>query len=198
MAPPEPARHLPPADFADRELPTEVLPADTRLFRIHASELGAIYFGRGGTQRFDDPEQRYGVCYAALSLEGAFAETCLRQVGARLVARAFLAARSVTKIELTADLQLVRLHGPGLARMGTTSAVSAGAYDAAQAWSRAIHQHPAAPDGLIFRSNHDNAELCVALFERSRERLEPKVASGLVDDRDRLAALLDRYGMGLG
>jgi hypothetical protein len=190
--------NLPPRDFAERDLPIEVIPARATFIRIHRSKFDPLYFGIAGDNRFDDPDNRYGVCYAARSLEGAFAETCLRQVGLRLVSLSQIAARSVSRLTMTAELRLMALHGPGLARIGATSAVSSGTYDISQPWSRAIHSHPAKVDGIVYRSNHDNSEFCVALFDRCRNRLSCGPAAGLLDDRARLAALLNRYKMGLG
>src|SRR5262245_34466205 len=117
MALPEPGP-FPPADFERRELPIETIPAGSHLFRLHRTDLGPLFFGSTGDNRFDDPTGRYGVCYLARTLEGAFAETCLRAVGSRLVAFSFLEARSCSEIEVTADLRLASIHGPGLARVG--------------------------------------------------------------------------------
>ncbi|WP_048707559.1 RES family NAD+ phosphorylase [Microvirga massiliensis] len=187
----------PPADFAARDLPIETVPASTTFVRIHRSSLAALYFGTSGDNRFDDPEGHYGVCYAARSLAGAFVETCLREVGVTLVPLSRLAERSATELVATAELRLVELHGPGLARVGATAAVSSGTYDISQPWSRAIHGHPANVDGIVYRSNHDNGELCVALFDRCRDRLRPGSRTGLMADRAALAELLDRYRIGL-
>jgi len=189
---------LPPADLATRDPPIEALPAGATFVRIHRSTLDPLHFGNSGDNRFDDPERRYGVCYAARSLEGAFAETCLREVGETLVPLSRLAERSATVVTVTAELRLVELHGPGLARLGATAALSSGTYDVSQPWSRAIHDHPARPDGIVYRSNHDNGELCVGLFDRCRDRLRPGAATGLMQDRARLAMLLERYKIGLG
>jgi len=190
-------RPLPPADLARRDLPIEVVPAGASFVRIHRTVLGALHFGASGDNRFDDPDGRYGVCYVARTLTGAFAETCLRQAGASLVPLASLAARSATNLRTTAGLRLVTLHGPGLARLGATAAVSSGTYDVSQPWSRAIHAHPAAPDGIVYRSNHDNGEFCAALFDRCRDRLEEGSTRELLADRAALAGLLDRYKVGL-
>jgi hypothetical protein len=189
---------IPPADFATRDLPIEVVPAGETFIRIHCSALDALHFGNSGDNRFDDPQGQYGVFYAARSLEGAFAETCLRAVGARLVPLSRLAGRSATVLRVETELRLVELHGPGLARLGATAVVSSGTYDVSQPWSRAIHDHPANVDGIVYRSNHDNGEHCVALFERCRDRLQPGTTTGLMQDRARLAKLLDRYKVGLG
>jgi hypothetical protein len=191
-------RLLPPADFATRDLPIETVAAGSVFLRIHRTDLGPIHFGTSGDNRFDDPDGQYGVLYAAHSLEGAFAETCLREVGATLVPMMRLALRSVTRVEVTAELRLVALHGLGLARLGATAAVTSGMYDASQAWSRAIHDHPSAVDGMIYRSNHDNGELCVALFDCCHPRLAARATEPRISDRARLAALLDRYKIGLG
>jgi len=197
-APPEDAGPEPPADLARRPLPLEELPAGTVLIRIHRSGLDPLHFGASGSNRFDDPRRGYGVCYLALTHAGAFAETCLRAVGAQYVALSFLEARAFAAIEATAPLRLVTAHGPGLARLGATSLISAGPPGPAQRWSHAIHDHPAAPDGILYRANHDNGELCVALFARSRDRLRVSAIDAITADRDRLASLLERYGVGLG
>lgn len=197
MARPKPGP-LPPANFADRDLPVETIAAGTRLVRIHRNELSPLFFGATTANRFDDPAARYGVCYLAATFAGAFAETCLRAVGARFVALAFLEARSFSQIEVTARLRLVSIHGQGLAQVGATAAVTSGPYTVAQKWSRVIHDHPSKPDGIAYRSNHDNSELCVALFEHVANRLTPIAPEPITKDRDRLSELLTRYKVGLG
>lgn len=197
MAPPEPGP-FPPADLAQRALPIDTISAGTRLFRLHRNDLGALFFGATGHNRFDDPAGRYGVCYLATTVEGAFAETCLRAVGARFVAFSFLEERSCAEIEVTTPIHLASLHGSGLAGIGATAAVTSGPHAVARRWSRAIHDHRQAPDGISYRSNHDNGEVCVCLFERARGRLQVFDTRPLTLDRNRLAGLLGRYKVGLG
>ena len=187
---------VPPADFASRDLPIEIVQAGAAFQRIHPTGLGALHFGISGNNRFDDPRREYGVFYAARSLGGAFAETCLRELGATLIPLARIAARSVSIIETTAKLRLVGLHGPGLARVGGTAALTSGTYDISQPWSRAIHTHPSIVDGIVYRSNHDNSELCVALFVRCRAHLRAGLSGPLAGDPNRLTVLLDRYSIG--
>jgi hypothetical protein len=189
---------LPPADFTHRDLPVEAVPVGTIFIRIHRAEFCALFFGASGDNRFDDPEGHYGVCYAARSLQGAFAETCLRDVGASLVPMSRLATRLVTEIKVAGELRLVELHGTGLARLGATATVTSGTYDISQPWSRALYRHRAEVDGVIYRSNHDNSELCVALFDRCRSRLEEGISRPLLGDRAALAHLLNSYKIGLG
>jgi hypothetical protein len=193
MVPPEP-----PADLADRDLPLDIVPAGVTLVRIHRREDAALFFGRTGANRFDAPDGTYNVCYLARSLEGAFAETCLRASGARFVGSTFLAERAWSSVRVVRELRLVALHGPGLARVGATAAVTSGDHAPARRWSKALHAHPARVDGLAYRASHDDGEVCVALLDRSRRRLGAPKARGLLDDPGRLAALLDRYRVGLG
>ena len=194
-----PERHkLPPRDFAQRELPIETVPRATSFVRIHQSEFDPLYFGKTGANRFDDPDGRYGVCYVARSHEGAFAETCLRAVGAQFVAATFLQSRSFAIIETTAPLRLALVRGSGLARLGATSVVSAGDHAISQVWSRAIHEHQSAPDGLSYRANHDNGEICAALFDRCREGLKVASSQPVLSNRAQIGAILDRYKVGLG
>lgn len=166
--------------------------------RIHHSNLGPVFFGATGGNRFDDPSKTYGVCYLATTIEGAFAETCLRTVGARFVALTFLEERSFAEIEVTVPLRLVSFHGPGLAQLGATGAVTSGPHTVAQLWSRAVYDHPSSPDGVTYRSNHDNGELCVALFDRSAAQLKEAGSEPIMNNRARLAGLLARYKVGIG
>jgi hypothetical protein len=76
--------------------------------------------------------------------------------------------------------------------------VTSGPHAVAQQWSRAIHDHPTAPDGIAYRSNRDNGELCVALFEQAGNRLAPTDPQPITMNRVRLAELLARYKVGLG
>ena len=197
MAPPSPGP-LPPIDLANRDLPVETIDAGTRLTRMHRSDLAPLFLGSTGGNRFDDPVRTYGVCYLATTLEGAFAETCLRTIGTRFVALTFLEERSFSEIEVTATLRLVSFHGPSLAQLGATGAVMRGPHSVAQLWPRAIHDHPSSPDGITYRANHDNGELCVALFNQAGARLKPSEPRPILEDRSRLAALLERYKVGLG
>lgn len=196
MAPPSSPE--PPADLPGRDLPINMLRTGSTLVRIHRRQHDARFFGRTGDNRFDAPDAAYGVGYLALTHAGAFAETCLRASGARLVSRSFLAERAWAQFPVLRDLRLVALHGAGLARLGATAAVTSGDHAVARRWSAALHAHPAELDGIAYRANHDNGELCAALFERSGGSLGLHRSEGLLEDRIALAALLDRYGVGLG
>jgi len=187
----------PPSGFKSRTLPIETFFAGSQLLRIHQSIHGALYFGRSGDYRFDSPNGTYGVCYTGMTAEACFVETCLTQVGATLVSATFLDARELSFIDVKEDLSLVMLHGTGLAPMGATSIVSAGPYDISQAWAEAIHDHPGNHDGIIYRTSHDDDEFGVAIFERSKHKVNQGSGIGLMKDARTIASLLNRYGVGL-
>ena len=111
--------------------------------------------------------------YAALSRAGAFAETFLRTPGRTLLDPALVARKAFAGIELRDALTLIELHGPGAAALGATAELTHGPlpYDLAQAWSKALHGHPIAADGLAYRARHNDDEICVALFDRAAARV---------------------------
>ena len=188
----------PPQDFARRELPVETIPAETLLVRIHHGDFNPIYFGSTEYNRFDNQNECFGICYLAKTIEGAFAETFVRGASDRARDLQFVQERSFSEIVATAPLRLSSLHGPGLARVGATSAVASGPYDDARIWSQAIHDHPAVPHGIAYRSKHDDDEICIALFDRALERVEAAGApQPMTADIPKLAYLLDRYGQAI-
>lgn len=148
--------------------------------------------------RFDDPEGHYLVCYLGTTLEACFAETFLRNPPVRILSLEDLGARCVTTFEVLRPVRLVQVHGPALARAGATVEVSGGlSYATSQAWARALWAHADSPDGLIYRSRHDDSSFCVALFDRAKGALAAAGNVGLGTDRLLLGRLLKRYSLGL-
>jgi hypothetical protein len=150
------------------------------LQRIHPVGSVPIFFGPGTgkppTYRFDDPEGKYGVCYLGASRLAAFVETFLRDLTIQVISEANLAARNISTIEVVRDVRVVKAHSEGLHQLGSTSAVGgakieytgatpADSYEHSQAWSRALHDHRDAPEGIAFHSSHDDSLECVALFD---------------------------------
>lgn len=170
---------LPPADLAEHPLPIEMVPAGTILQRIHQAGYEPIWFGPGTgkppTNRFDDPRGEYGVCYLGYTRIAAFAETLLRDRPSRVVSEANLEFLAISALTVLRDTPVVQAHSEGLVRLGTTAALSgaklefpgatpAQSYEHAMAWSRALHDHPDAPQGIAYRSSHDDSLRCLALF----------------------------------
>jgi hypothetical protein len=188
-------------ELPDR-LPLIRIRIGTRWVRIHARNRDALWFGptpaSPPVHRFDDPHGEFRVCYLASTIDVSFAETFLRNPPVRILGLDDLAARSAATVEVRRAMRLVPMHGPGLARLGaTTSLTSTTDYAFSQAWSRALWEHTGAPDGLVYRSRHDDSALCIALYNRARDGLAIVADDSLTADPRLLARLLKRYGLGL-
>lgn len=171
------------------------------VYRCHSIDHGYQFFGRSASYRFDDPQKEFGVLYLGETREAAFAETCLRNVGATLLSTRFLAKRAMIQVGMK-NVRLLQAYGSGLARLGQTALISASTQDAypeTQRFSREIYQHPDHVDGIAYMSRHDNEQRCIALFDRATGALPvPPDRKG----EDMLSApwlwdILERYGVGL-
>jgi hypothetical protein len=193
---------MPPQLNPPKRLPLLRVRAGTHWLRIHSLGKGGLWFGPAAgnppIHRFDDPQSRFRVCYLGTTIEVCFAETFLRNPPVRILALGDLAARSITTIQVRRELILVPLHGPNLARLGVTAEVASGNdYAQSQTWSRALWEHVGQPDGIAYRSRHDESALCVGVFDRAKDRLEVISEQPLTYDHKRLAVLLNRYGVAL-
>ncbi len=138
------------------------------------------------------------VCYLGTTLEVCFAETFLRNPPVRILALDDLAGRSIATVEVHRDLRLVPIHGSSLARSGVTAELVTGSdYVGSQLWSRALWEHSDEPDGILYRSRHDDSALWVAVYDRARDGLAIVRDHSLAEDPRQLAGLLRRYGLGL-
>jgi len=172
------------------------------LARVHRLEHHPVFFspGDGKTQvgRFDSPSGAFGVLYLAQSLEGAFAETVLRNPQRRLIDLAEITARATSVLGLSWVVRLAEMRGPGLQALGTGNAVSTGPYAPSGAWADALYRHPDKPDGIAYPSRHNPDQLCTALFSQPSVELEvlsgPTALTELLDD---VARMLRLYGKGL-
>lgn len=185
-----------------KRLPVARMAAGKRFLRIHAGGREALWFGpKAGhppLNRFDDPEGSFRVCYLGASLGVCFAETFLRNPPVRILGLKDLESRSLSTIEVTVEMRLVRLHGPGLAKLGVTGDVAGGDdYSGSQTWSRMVWQHRDQVDGILYRPRHDDSALCAAIFDRAGENLKTVAQTGLAADPHAVAKLLRRYGLGI-
>lgn len=188
----------PPADLAGRTPLMATLPEGTELHRFYPAGLEPIYFDKSLGGRLNAPDGRYGVLYAAAKPEGAFAETFLRTPGKTLLAPELIAAKAQALLKTLRPLTFVQLHGPGLARLGATAEVTHGGlpYDAPQAWSAALHDHPLQADGIAYTARHDDAEVCYAIFERAAAAITLEAQEEDLD-HDGFYLLAEHYGVGL-
>ncbi len=188
----------PPANLDQRDLPIDIITVGTPVVRIHQKIHPPLYFGQGALYRFDAPDKKFGVCYTAHDLKGAFAETCLRAVGDSFVSRDYLEDRYYSTLIANRDLRLVRLYGPGLSPVGATAAVTSGDYSVSQAWSKALYSHPNKVDGIAYKANHDNDQLCYALFDKVEKNMTIKNNFDFFEDINLIGFILDHYRVALG
>jgi len=188
----------PPADLSARALPMRS--TKRSWYRIHRLAYAPLFFGRSGDSRFDAPAGEFGVLYAAKDAHGAFIETFGHATGVRVVDRQELSARGLARIVPRRPLRLVDLTSSGLARLGADARLTSGeSYEPPHRWSLAIHEHPRAPDGLLYTARHDPSRVCVALFHRAETALTV-VSSGSLGDPSNdvlVARILDTYDFGL-
>ena len=184
---------LPPADLATRRLPIHHIVSDRPLYRVHSHAHGPIYFGKGPVHRFDSPTRAFGVLYLGKDLRCAFVETLLRDPRLKIVSQAEVDARRWSVLVFRRRLRLAMLFGPGLQRVGTTAGVSTGTLSISRAWAQALHDHRDAVDGIAYQSRHDNAQRCVALFERAGDTIRLKL-EGQTFDPAWLDKTLELYG----
>ena len=168
----------PPRDIAERALPIKELRGS--VFRIHRSTRECLYFNKDATGRFDDPLKHYGVLYASLTPDAAFAEVFLRQLSLMLVQETDLQERSLTEIGCR-GIRCVDLTGPGLRRISCDNRISTEIpYQTTGLWSRALFDHPAQPASIIYLSRHNPRFKCLALFDKCHTRLKLKSTVGLL------------------
>ncbi|WP_246704686.1 RES domain-containing protein [Rhizobium sp. P32RR-XVIII] len=93
----------------------------------------------------------------------------MRTPGHSLIDLGYLRRKAYVRPGVARDLRLVRMAGPGLAILGATDEVThAGLpYDASQAWSNVLAEHPVNADGIAYHGCHDDTQICFALFERA-------------------------------
>jgi hypothetical protein len=190
--------HEPPADLRHRE----PLLLETRQpwFRSYRLIQEPLRLSRSALNRFDDPQMKYGVLYLAEDEHGAFIETFGQSTGITSVTVSALSRRGLVRVEADRALSLMNLADMGgLARVGADGRLCAGDRAIAQRWSRALHDHPAGPDGLYYPARHDLSRRVCALFDHvtpalSAVPLGPWDAPG---HRSLLGAILDAYGFAL-
>jgi hypothetical protein len=189
---------LPPSDLSSRRPEILTLPNDVVVERIFAAAFDPIHFDRGRNGRLNAPDGAYGVLYVAQQLRGAFAETFLREPSRTLLPLDLIRRKARVRLRLSRRLTLIDLRGYGLARVGATAEIVHGGlpYDAPQAWSKALHDHPLAPDGIAYTARHDDGALCYALFDRSADSLT-EFARERDLDQDWFWELAEKYGVGL-
>jgi hypothetical protein len=194
------ARHPePPPTLASIRL--LIRPIAASWFRLHSVRYDALHFGKDPLNRFDAPAGQFGVLYVGRDPHCAFIETFGHETGRTpFVTEAELRSGELSIVETTRALRLVDLRGEGLARMGADAALIVGPDCAlSRRWALALHDHPRAPDGVLYRARHDPARTCAAIFDRAKSVTTAKRSGTLLDPKNAplLGKILDAYGYGL-
>jgi RES domain-containing protein len=151
-----------------------------KLLRIGPARFPSlVYFSRATQYRFDAPDRSYGVMYAALEFKTCFAEVLLRDSlltdpNPTLFESDLAQLVVATLGPVRRRLRLARLLGP-MPNLGIDGQISTHHdYVVTQAWSKALHDHPASVDGLLFTSRMNSPALSVAIFERGSKGLRER------------------------
>lgn len=187
----------PPPWLTTAPLPLIPLEPADELFRIHTSTRAPVFFGPGKRvpplYRFDPASRRFGILYAGLSFEAALAETILRNPSIRSVRLSEITTRSVSRLRVDRSLRMVKMYDEGLSQLGLDSAISTGPYEPCGLWSDALWDHRDRPGGIAYRSRHDPAQICLAIFQRGMAfTAAPK--EPLMSHRHEIQRILARYG----
>jgi hypothetical protein len=187
----------PPADIASRKLPLVRLSG--QIYRVHQSKYSALFFGKDGSCRFDDPLKKYGVLYASLKPDAAFAEVFLRRLDQILIEEQSIWERSLATIRLE-SLTFVDLTGDGLRRISCDNRISTELpYGTSSLWSRALFEHPRKPAGIVYRSRHNPKLKCLAVFSTHSNKLKLVNSTNLLSTslRSWTVRQLNRYNISI-
>jgi RES domain len=177
-SPPEPGALDPLIDVWDIGRP---------IVRCHDARFAASEFNRTTSEgRFRPVRARgriVGTFYGAEDDRGALAESVFRPVPVagpdKLVARARLVPVMISTLRCDRILRLASLHGNGLPRLGASRAQlidsEADHYPVLAGWGQALHDCPAAPDGLVWRSRHYDDSYTLLLFADRGRRSQLRV-----------------------
>ena len=150
--------------------------------RCHPSTFGATEFNPRARTPGRFRPVRLGrrvvpTLYAADEISGAISETVLHDVPIDAPVKTVRMGRFeialLSTIAPKRDLTLIRLHGNGFHRIRASRSQliesDADCYPQLAAWGQALHDCPAHPDGLLWRSRHyDDAYACVLFGDRVR------------------------------
>jgi RES domain len=161
--------------------------AGRTIVRCHDTRFGATEFNRTASEgRFRPVRSRrriVGTVYGAQDDAGAIAESVFRPVpvgtAVRQVGRARLVPVMISTLASSRTLRLASLHGNGLRRVGASRAQlidsEADKYAALAAWGQALHDCPATPDGIVWRSRHYDDSYTFVLFGDRLRRNELQI-----------------------
>ncbi|QPI52099.1 RES family NAD+ phosphorylase [Massilia antarctica] len=174
-----------------------------RLLRLSRFPATEPYWGKSKAYRFDDPAEVFGVTYAALMLDVAFAETILHQSGqfsdgAWFIDEKNIAARHIVGYQRPNKplLALVNLTGSCLKALGLNNDLcSSDDYTDSMLVSASLHDQLPDVDGIMYVSRQMNTGRAVALFERSCLRRSSTVMP--LKNHPAYGALLSKFNVAI-
>ena len=173
----------PPDDLHERDL--DLVEFDSTLWRIADREYreSPLHFGSTGRNRFDAPDNSYGVCYLALAFRGAFLETLGRDLHINFVTPEALSRRVAAIVCVEPSVRLVDLTNQRLRLLGADSRLNSTMdRELTQRWSNALRAHPAKPAGILYRSRLDPEQRSVAAFERASHHFSVEDTTALSEE----------------
>lgn len=138
-------------------------------------------FRASGSYRFDDPGRAYQTLYCASEFVTCMTETLPRNSTRLRVPQTWLGERSLVAMLVDVmKLSLVDLFSSkALATLELDLAIVAGDdYRTTQALARLIHDHPSAPDGIVYRSRFSPDADALVLFERTKRKKAVRLYPG--------------------
>jgi hypothetical protein len=191
---------LPQPGFAERDLDIVAIGPELAWSRLsknhHPDPLGYGWSPSRFSDPGTDPTRRFAIIYFGATLKVCFLEAVLRDKGDGRVAtmpieEGELLTWNRVQVSARRPLRLVDLREDGPVRMGIpTDAVRAADQRLGRIWSRALWEHDAAPDGMIYPSRlngHDN----IALYDRALVKLATQTTAPLMSFRDEMARIID-------
>jgi len=158
-----------------------------RFYRFNPINYSSsLYFSMSKQFRFDDPDGKFGVLYAATQADAAFAETYghdtldKRDNIYKLISKTELEQRRVFELKITA-LRLAMFCGEGLPALNLDGNICTMAeYSIPQQWAQWTCQHPQHYDGIMYHSRHLPSVNCIALFDRAKGKITKEKDLGSV------------------
>ena len=181
------------------ELPSFLIDAGELLQHVsRAAYRGEpLYYGRGGTNRYDDPARAYGVLYLGRDLPTALMESVFHKHQwladtKRPIALKEVQSRMVRAVGVVADVLLADLTAPGVmaGHFGLNlEQLASRDYTHTQQVSAQVHAMPGDDglplfDGILYPSRNNYPDASIALFERAKMKVSVIKDIDLVDHVD--------------
>ena len=200
----------PPSDLAGRDLRSAIVHPVLSGWRISHEKAPLVDWSASGEARFSHPGHPFKVLYLGMSKETCFWERFGEDIrdqplDARAISPKILGERVWKTWTIGAGDGLRCLDVSDmktLRAIGADGATFLASYGITQAWSKALMEHPAGLDGLVYASRLNAPDRCLAIFGRPALAAQPSLFSMAVSavrpiEDPELLGLFLREGIGL-